>query len=60
MRDEGFDPDDVTYAILINAHCKAKKYDEAIELFREMESKNVKATPHIFCILINGLGSERG
>ncbi|XP_022734725.1 pentatricopeptide repeat-containing protein At1g71060, mitochondrial-like isoform X2 [Durio zibethinus] len=40
MKDEGFEPDVVTYGILISAYCRAKKYDAAIELFHEMETKN--------------------
>ncbi|OMO60537.1 hypothetical protein CCACVL1_24049 [Corchorus capsularis] len=59
MTDEGFQPDVVTYGILIHAYCKAKKYDRAIELFHEMEAKNCKPSPHVFCTLINGLGSEK-
>ena len=42
MRDEGFELDVVTYGIIIIVHCKARKYDEALELFREMEAKNCK------------------
>ncbi|KAK4400019.1 Pentatricopeptide repeat-containing protein, mitochondrial [Sesamum angolense] len=53
------EPDVVTYGILINAYCKGKRYDEAVGLYSEMERKNIKATPHIYCTLINGLGSEK-
>lgn len=28
-------------------------------MFREMERKKIKATPHVYCTLINGLGSEK-
>lgn len=59
MKDEGFELNVVVYGILINAYCKAKKYDEAIQWFHEMEAKSCKPSPHIFCTLINGLGSEK-
>ena len=56
MKDEGSEPDVVTYGILISAYCKA---NGAIELFHEMEAKNCKPGPHVFCTSINGLGSEK-
>ncbi|KAB2619990.1 pentatricopeptide repeat-containing protein [Pyrus ussuriensis x Pyrus communis] len=56
-KQKGFKHNTESYNALIEA--LAKRYDEVIELFREMESKNVKATPHVFCILINGLGSGK-
>ncbi|KAF5187503.1 hypothetical protein FRX31_022910, partial [Thalictrum thalictroides] len=41
MKDEGFDPDVVCYGIIINnAYCKSKRYDETLEIVREMEAKN--------------------
>ncbi|XP_030970305.1 pentatricopeptide repeat-containing protein At1g71060, mitochondrial-like [Quercus lobata] len=59
MRDEGFELDVVTYGIIINAHCKARKYDEALELFRQMEAKNCKPTPQsIKIVLIRSLTSD--
>lgn len=60
MKDDGFDPDVVSYGIMIHAYCKAKKFEEAVELYQELEGKNnIKATPHIYCTLINSLGSEK-
>ncbi|KAJ4829362.1 hypothetical protein Tsubulata_024244 [Turnera subulata] len=59
MKVEGFEPDAVTYGIVMNAHCRAGKCDEAISLFREMEAKKCKPSPNIFCILITGLGNEK-
>ncbi|KAJ8770286.1 hypothetical protein K2173_012756 [Erythroxylum novogranatense] len=59
MKDEGFEPDVVTYGILVNAYCKARKYDDAKKLFHEMEASNCKPNAYIFCTLINGLGSEK-
>ncbi|KAL6974008.1 hypothetical protein U1Q18_028190 [Sarracenia purpurea var. burkii] len=59
MRDDGFEPDVVTYGIIVNAHYKAKKYNEAIRVFHKMESNNIKPTPHIYCTLFNGSGSEK-
>ena len=59
MKDEGFELDVVTYGVLINARCKVRRYDDAIELFLEMEARNCKPSPHIHCILINGLGAEK-
>ncbi|KAF3629559.1 Pentatricopeptide repeat-containing protein, mitochondrial [Capsicum annuum] len=56
---DGIEPDVVSYGIMIHVYCKVKKYDEAIEMFREMERKKIKATPHVYCTLINGLGSEK-
>ena len=45
--------------IIINAHCKARKYDEALELFREMEAKNCKPTlQSIKIVLIRSLTSD--
>ena len=59
MRDEGFELNVVTYGIIINAHCKARKYDEALELFRQMEAKNCKPTPQsIKTVLIRSLTSD--
>ena len=59
MRDEGFELNVVTYGIIIIAHCKARKYDEALELFREMEAKNCKPTPQsIKIVLIRSLTSD--
>lgn len=57
MKDEGFEPDVVTYGIIINAYCKAKKYDEAIGFYHDMQLKNVSPSPHIYCTLIIGLGN---
>ncbi|CAK8573940.1 unnamed protein product [Lathyrus sativus] len=57
MKDEGFEPDVVTYGIIINAYCKAKKYDEAIGFYHEMQLRNVSPSPHIYCTLIIGLGN---
>jgi pentatricopeptide repeat protein len=54
-----FEPDVVTYGVLINARCKVRRYDDAIELFLEMEARNCKPSPHIHRILINGLGAEK-
>ncbi|KAH0668712.1 hypothetical protein KY289_023205 [Solanum tuberosum] len=59
MMADGIEPDVVSYGIMIHAHCKVKKYDEAIELLHEMERKKIKVTPHVYCTLINGLGSEK-
>ncbi|KAM7466569.1 hypothetical protein LguiB_014131 [Lonicera macranthoides] len=59
MNDEGFQSDVVIYRITINAYCKAKKYDDAIERFNEMEAKNIKRTPHIYSTLISGFGAEK-
>nr|TKR84867.1 hypothetical protein D5086_0000252200 [Populus alba] len=59
MKDEGFELDVVTCGVLINARCKVRRYDDAIELFLEMEARNCKPSPHIHCILINGLGAEK-
>ena len=59
MIDEGFEFDVMTYGIIINAHCKARKYDEALELFRQMEAKNCKPTPQsIKIVLIRSLTSD--
>ena len=59
MRDEGFELNVVTYGIIIIAHCKARKYDEALELFREMEAKNCKPTlQSVKTILIRSLTSD--
>ncbi|KAK1298943.1 Pentatricopeptide repeat-containing protein [Acorus calamus] len=44
MTDEGFRPDVVTYGIFITAYCK---------------SSGCKPSPHMYCVLINGLGSEK-
>ena len=45
--------------IIINVHCKARKYDEALELFREMEAKNCKSTlQSIKTVLIRSLTSD--
>ncbi|KAF9600149.1 hypothetical protein IFM89_004760 [Coptis chinensis] len=60
MKDEGLEPDVVTYGIVINAYCKSKKYDEALEIFRgAILAKNLKPSPHIYCSLIHGLGTEK-
>ncbi|KAM7462545.1 hypothetical protein LguiA_030666 [Lonicera macranthoides] len=59
MNDEGFQSDVVIYRITINAYCKAKKYDDAIERFNEMEANNIKRTPHIYSTLISGFGAEK-
>ncbi|KAL6577599.1 hypothetical protein OROMI_009927 [Orobanche minor] len=59
MREDGFEPDVVSYGILIKAYCKAKKFDEAIELYHEMEKEIIEATPPIYCTLINAFGSGR-
>uniref|UniRef100_A0A6N2MU12 Pentacotripeptide-repeat region of PRORP domain-containing protein n=1 Tax=Salix viminalis TaxID=40686 RepID=A0A6N2MU12_SALVM len=55
MKDEGFEPDFVTYGTLINAHCKVKRCNDAIELCHEMEARNWKPSSHRNCILINYL-----
>ncbi|PHT67242.1 hypothetical protein T459_26729 [Capsicum annuum] len=68
MEKYGLVCDDQDYNRLLDTLCKSsnvakaqevKKYDEAIEMFREMERKKIKATPHVYCTLINGLGSEK-
>lgn len=59
MKDEGFEFDVVIYGIIINAHCKAKKHDEVIRFFNEMEMRSCKLSFYIFCSLINGFGFER-
>ncbi|XP_070016869.1 pentatricopeptide repeat-containing protein At1g77360, mitochondrial-like [Nicotiana tabacum] len=59
MKADDIEPDVVSYGIMIHAHCKVKKYGEAIELLREMERKKIRVTPHVYCTLINGLGSEK-
>ncbi|KAI3731582.1 hypothetical protein L1987_62771 [Smallanthus sonchifolius] len=58
MKGNGFEPDVVAYGIIINAYCKARKYDHAIKKFDEMKVNNMEPTPHIYCTLINGLGSK--
>ncbi|KAF9623262.1 hypothetical protein IFM89_000751 [Coptis chinensis] len=59
MKDEGLEPDVVTYGIVINAYCKSKKYDEVLEIFRgAILAKNLKPSPHIYCSLIHGLDAE--
>ena len=55
MKDEGFEPDFVTYGILINAHCKVRRYDDAIELYHEMEARNWKPSSHRNYMLVNDL-----
>ncbi|KAI3886824.1 hypothetical protein MKW98_017176 [Papaver atlanticum] len=59
MRVEGgFEPDVVTFGILIAAYCKCKKYNEALELLREIEAnEKCKPSAHIYCTLISELGS---
>uniref|UniRef100_A0A803LJI4 Pentatricopeptide repeat-containing protein n=1 Tax=Chenopodium quinoa TaxID=63459 RepID=A0A803LJI4_CHEQI len=44
---------------LMNAYCKARKVSLAVEKLQEMEAKGIEPSGHIYCILINGLGSER-
>ncbi|KAJ1402914.1 Tetratricopeptide-like helical domain superfamily [Sesbania bispinosa] len=48
MEDDSFEPDVVTYGIIINAYCKAKKYDEAIRFYHKMQAKSMGPTPHIY------------
>ncbi|GKC68238.1 pentatricopeptide repeat-containing protein, partial [Tanacetum coccineum] len=55
MKGDGFERDVVVYGIVVNAHCKAKKYDLAVNKFDEMRVRNVEVSPHIYCSLINGL-----
>ncbi|MCL7042912.1 hypothetical protein MKW94_016130 [Papaver nudicaule] len=55
----GVEPDVVVYGIIIGAYCKCGKYNEALELLREIEGNGkCKPSAHVYCTLINGLGSE--
>ncbi|MCL7032202.1 hypothetical protein MKW94_000855 [Papaver nudicaule] len=60
MRDEaGVEPDVVVYGIIIRAYCKCGKYNEALKLQREIEGNGkCKPSAHVYCTLINALGSE--
>ncbi|XP_047330353.1 putative lipid phosphate phosphatase 3, chloroplastic [Impatiens glandulifera] len=59
MKADGFEPDVITYGIIISAYCKDRKYDEALKNFHQMEASNIKPTPHIFSTLINGMGADK-
>ncbi|MCL7036609.1 hypothetical protein MKW94_008567 [Papaver nudicaule] len=50
MRDEGVvEPDVVVYRIIIGAYCKCGKYDEALELLREIEGNGkCKPSAHVY------------
>ncbi|MCL7032703.1 hypothetical protein MKW94_004794 [Papaver nudicaule] len=60
MRDDStVEPDVVVYGIIIGAYCKCGKYNEALELLREIEGNGkCKPSAHVYCSLINGLGTE--
>ncbi|KAG4907586.1 hypothetical protein JHK84_056119 [Glycine max] len=46
MEDKGFQLDVVAYGIIVNAYCKAKKFDDAIGLYHEMKAKGLRPSPH--------------
>ncbi|MED6172371.1 hypothetical protein PIB30_049451 [Stylosanthes scabra] len=68
MRHRKIVPDLKTYTILLEGWGtqgnllrvdEAKKYESAVGLYHEMVAKGVKPSPHIYCTLINGLGSDK-
>ncbi|MQL78901.1 hypothetical protein Taro_011356 [Colocasia esculenta] len=58
-----FAPDLKTYTILLEGWGSmtdlCRKVDEAIKIFDGMRARNLKPSPHIYCILINELGAEK-
>ena len=42
MREEGIEPDAVTWNTLIDAHCKGGRHDRAMELFEEVRESNCR------------------
>ncbi|KAL2331413.1 hypothetical protein Fmac_018994 [Flemingia macrophylla] len=75
MRLLGLHPDVKSYTILLEGWSQQQnlmKFNEvwremenegfqldAIGLYHEMKAKNVRPSPHVFCTLINDLGSEK-
>ncbi|XP_054776949.1 pentatricopeptide repeat-containing protein At1g62680, mitochondrial-like [Prosopis cineraria] len=55
MMNMGLAPIVVSYNILINAYCKIKLLDEALDLFKEMGCKNLVPNTITYIALIDGL-----
>jgi len=58
MREEGIEPDVVTWNTLIDAHCKGGRHDRAMELFEEMRESNCPPGTTTYNIMINLLGEQ--
>lgn len=55
----GFNPDNVSYNIRIDAYCKKKRFGDALRLFEEMERANCFPTMETITTLIHGAGVAR-